>query len=140
MDIMFNGIRQVAPMLIPSNTFPWGQPSPYLKWHLHQLRRFCTAQGIRSLYYTMDPQNCPCIRGDLDPCNTCSLDTTQSSSVPFPVKIASLHGIHTVPWTHPCPQNKQHLDWFSRFCRAHDRDRQTYSQRYSICNNGPHTV
>jgi len=26
---------------------------------------------------------------------------------------------------HPSPQPKRHLGWFSRFCRAHDRDRQT---------------
>jgi len=26
---------------------------------------------------------------------------------------------HMVPWAHPSPQPKRHLDWFSRFCRAH---------------------
>jgi len=30
-----------------------------------------------------------------------------------------------VPWTDPSPQSKGHLDWFSCFCRAHDRDRPT---------------
>jgi len=30
-----------------------------------------------------------------------------------------------VPWAHPSPQPEQHVDRFSRFCRAHDRDRQT---------------
>jgi len=29
---------------------------------------------------------------------------------------------------HPSPQPKRHLDRFSRFCRVHDRDRQTESQ------------
>ena len=29
---------------------------------------------------------------------------------------------------HPSPQPKRHLDRFSRFCRAHDRDRQTDRQ------------
>jgi len=31
---------------------------------------------------------------------------------------------------HPSPQPKCYLDWFSRFCRAHDRDRQTDKRRY----------
>jgi len=30
-----------------------------------------------------------------------------------------------VPWAHPSPQPKWHLDRFSHFCRAHNRDRQT---------------
>jgi len=30
-----------------------------------------------------------------------------------------------VPWTDPSPQSKGHLDRFSCFCRAHDRDRPT---------------
>ena len=30
-----------------------------------------------------------------------------------------------VLWAHPSPQPKEHLDRFSRFCTAHDRDRQT---------------
>ena len=34
-----------------------------------------------------------------------------------------------VPGAHPSPQYKQHLDWFSRLCRAHDRDRQTETDR-----------
>jgi len=33
-----------------------------------------------------------------------------------------------LPWTHPSPHRKRHLDRFSRFCRAHDRDRQTDRQ------------
>ena len=36
---------------------------------------------------------------------------------------------YIVPWAHPSPQPKWHLDQFSRFCRAHDRDRQTDGQR-----------
>jgi len=47
-----------------------------------------------------------------------------------------------LPWTYPSPQPKRHLDWFSGFSRAHDRDRQTDRQtdkpRYSVCNNRPH--
>jgi len=26
---------------------------------------------------------------------------------------------YMVPWAHPSPQPKRHIDWFSRFCRAH---------------------
>jgi len=31
-------------------------------------------------------------------------------------------------WTHPSARTKQHFDRFSRFCRAHDRNRQTDGQ------------
>ena len=33
-----------------------------------------------------------------------------------------------LPWAHPSPHPKRHLDRISRFCRAHDRDRQTDRQ------------
>ena len=33
-----------------------------------------------------------------------------------------------IPWTHPSPQPKRHLDRFRHFCRAHDRERQTVLQ------------
>ena len=47
---------------------------------------------------------------------------------------------------HPSPQPKRHLDRFSGFSRAHDRDRPTHRQtdrqtdrpRYSVCNIRPH--
>ena len=43
---------------------------------------------------------------------------------------------------HPSPHPKRHLDRFSRFCRAHDRDRPTdrptERPRYSMCNNWSH--
>jgi len=49
-----------------------------------------------------------------------------------PLKIAHAHGDldlgpikYMVPWTHWSPKPKQHLDHFSGFCKAHDRDRQT---------------
>ena len=35
---------------------------------------------------------------------------------------------YTVPLAHPCPHLKRHLDWLSRFCRAHDCDSQTNKQ------------
>jgi len=45
---------------------------------------------------------------------------------PFPLKLpfptGDLTTIH-VPWAHPGPQPKPHLDRFSRFCKAHYCDR-----------------
>jgi len=35
---------------------------------------------------------------------------------------------HLVPWAHPSPIPKRHVDSFSCFCRAHDCDRQTNRQ------------
>ena len=35
---------------------------------------------------------------------------------------------YMLPWAHPSPCPKRHLDWFSRFCSAHDRDRPTNRQ------------
>ena len=38
----------------------------------------------------------------------------------------------------PMHSSKRHLDRLSRFCRAHERDQQTQTARYSICSNRPH--
>jgi len=35
---------------------------------------------------------------------------------------------YMVPWANPSPHPKRHYDRFSRFCRAHDRDRPTDRQ------------
>jgi len=43
--------------------------------------------------------------------------------------------MYYIPWTLPSPHSKRHLDWFSRFCEAHDRDKATDRPRYSVCNN-----
>ena len=44
-----------------------------------------------------------------------------------------------VPWAHPNPRPKRHLDRFGGFCRGHDRDRPTDDRpRYSVCNSRPH--
>jgi len=44
-----------------------------------------------------------------------------------------------VPWAHPSPHPKQHLDRFSRFCRLISvTDRQTDRPRYSVSNHRPH--
>ena len=49
---------------------------------------------------------------------------------PSPLKIEHFHGgsgphLIMVPWAHPSPQTKRHLDRLSRFCRAHYCYRQT---------------
>jgi len=44
----------------------------------------------------------------------------------------TLHKGSLVPWAHLSPQPKQHLDRFSRFCRAHDHDRQTDHNTSSV--------
>jgi len=41
------------------------------------------------------------------------------------VDLDSISYAYMVPWAHSSPQPKRHLDRFSRFCRVHDRDRQT---------------
>ena len=52
----------------------------------------------------------------------------------FPFKIVSSIWViviwvyYMVPWAHSSPQPKQHLDWFVRFSKAHDCDRQTDRQ------------
>jgi len=62
----------------------------------------------------------------------------------LPLKIASAIGGIGAPyfWAHPSPRPKPYLDRFSRFCRAHDCDRQTHRRTdrpcYSVCNNRPH--
>jgi len=46
----------------------------------------------------------------------------------LPLKIAPFQGElhpHLIHHTHPSPLPKRHLDRFVRFCRVHDRDRQT---------------
>jgi len=70
--------------------------------------------SVRSVIYNgppLFPQNCPCVWGNLEP------------------RLILLSLAHTTQ--HP----KRHLDRFSRFCTAHDRDGPTDGQtRYSVCN------
>jgi len=85
---------------------PWAHPSPKPKWHLDWFSCFShsSLQSV-SLYFAMcrpfPLKNCPFQSGDLDPI------------------------IYTVSWANPSPKPKQHLDRFSRFCRAHLCDRKT---------------
>jgi len=48
---------------------------------------------------------------------------------------------NTCSLDHSSPQPKRHLDRFSRFCRAHNRDRQTDRRTIGycdVCSNRPH--
>jgi len=48
------------------------------------------------------------------------------SPLTLPLHMEDLDPIkYMVPWDHPSPQLKQHLNRFSCFCRVHYRDRQT---------------
>jgi len=67
---------------------------------------------------------------------------------PFPFQsYPSRVGIRTpieyvLPWAHPSPHPKGHLDRFGCLCRSQDRDKQTDRQtdrpRCSVCKNRPH--
>jgi len=96
---------------------PWTHPSPHPKGHLDRFSRFCTAHGRESLYFT----------------------------APFCLsKLPHRMGRSGTPvlWAHKIPQQpKRHLNRFSRFCRAHDRDKQTDRQTtYSVGNSRPQYV
>jgi len=74
-----------------------------------------------------------------------SIHFTISRRSPLPMGICTPIECMLVPWAHLNPHPKQHLDWFSRFCRAHDCDRQTdrqtgrLLQTMSVCSRpGPH--
>jgi len=51
--------------------------------------------------------------------------------------------LYMVPWANPTQPPKRHLNRFSRFCRAHERDRnigthtRTDQTRYSVSSNRP---
>ena len=85
-----------------------GYPSQYPKRHLDRFSRFCTAHSTVYLYFTMGrhfpPQNCPLPLGYLHP--------------------HLMHGFLGLFDSTP----KRHLDRFSRFCRAHERDQQTQTE------------
>ena len=53
-----------------------------------------------------------------------------------------LFPLRVVPCGHPSPYLRRCLERFDRFCKAHDRDRQTDQAtdkpRSSVCNNRPH--
>jgi len=80
----------------PSNMIRTAHPSPQPKRDLDRFSRFFAQTTV----------DCP---------------YTLQWDAPFPLKIAPAHGgsgphlIH-VPWAHPSPQPKRHLDLLSHFC------------------------
>jgi len=106
-----------------THMLPWANRSPHSQPNHISIGSavFCTVHGRQSLYCTMgrpfSPQNCPVAWGlsGLPHLMHGSLSTTKTAST---------------------------VDRFSRFCRPHDRDKQTgrptNRPRSSICNNRPH--
>jgi len=76
---------------------PWASPSPQSKRYHNWFSRFRTGDRRVSLYFTV---GCP--------------------SPPSKLPMGDLDShLYMVPWAHPSPQPKQHLDRFSHLCRAH---------------------
>ena len=101
-DRQFNCICQLVPMcpsmkahwhhLVNTNELllPLAHPSPQPKGQIDRFSCFCTADGTKSLYFTMDapfPKNCPFQWGSGPPSNM-------------------------IPWAHPSTQPKWHLNCF----------------------------
>jgi len=113
-NIVFNG-----PPLFPSNLpLRTGDLYPYLlrgsmdpphsaiETASRSVQPFCTAYGTASLYFTMDrppPQNYPfAAKGSRSPTRR--------------LRVGDLDPIqYMVPWAHPSPQSKRHLNQFSSF-------------------------
>jgi len=115
-SMIFARWRQCAPHLYG---LPCAHPSPQPKRHLHRFSHFCTAHRTVShftmaLLFPSKVQNCPLPWGIWTPIE------------------------YMVPWAHPSPQPKRHLDRLSRFCRATVTDRPSVKPRYSVGNSRPH--
>ena len=93
------GCHGNVPQTTGQDMIPTAHPSSQPKWPLDRFSRIHTRDRRVSLYFIMGrpfpPQNCCFPWGDLDPHLT------------------------MVPWAHPSPQPKWHLNRFSRFCRTH---------------------
>jgi len=111
-SIIFASWRQYASCLIYASLGPLKSTSqtasPLFKPFLHS-----SWLKVRYCTLRLSPQNCP---------STCGIWTP--SNIWFPGQ--------------PSPHSEQHVDRFSCYCRAHDRDRQTDRPRYSVCSNRLH--
>jgi len=111
------------------------------KWHLDRFSHFCTAHGRESLYFRMAAPSALKIaplqymevkeeaqdrEGWRAKCQkpTGNSRRLERWGISTPSNTWFL-GPTMVPWSHQSPQPKRHLDRFSRFCRAHNRGRQT---------------
>ena len=75
---------------------PSAHPSPQPKRQIDQFSRFCTAHGTKSLYFTV---GAPFAKSFLFP-----------RGIWTPI-------LHVIPWAHPNPQPKRHLNQFSHFAQ-----------------------
>jgi len=110
----FNRIRQVAPPYVIRGSLD-PPDSAFLQAASRSFSRFCKDHGRESLYFTMGhpfpSQNCPFGWG----------------SGPHPINDSWPIRVHTLSHT-----ISRYLYRFSRFCMAHDRDRQTDRPRYVL--------
>jgi len=101
------GIR--TPM---SDTIPWTHRNTQIKRHLYRFSHLSTDDRIECSYTLQWDAHSP-----------------PQKKLPLPMGGSEPpSNIEMVPWAHPSPQPKRHLDRFSRFCRAHKCDRQTDRQ------------
>ena len=89
-----------------------GPPDSISQMGYRLVQPFLTAHGRRSLYFTIGrpfPPKLLLCMGNLDP-----------------------HLIHA-SWAHPIQRAKQHLDRFSHFCWAHDRQKPLEPKTHEKC-------
>jgi len=111
----FNRIRQVATMCTP-NVVAWINPTQHPNCMRISTAVFAQLTA-KTLYFTLGRH--------------------------FPLKTAPLwgrSGSHVIRGSlgHPSPCPKWHLDWFSGFRTAHDRERLNDRPCYSVCINRLH--
>jgi len=111
------------------------------QWHTARVMLYCTwrRSGLATRLHgharlpTHKPNNISISSADAQLTAECPY-TLQWAALP-PQNCLFPWGIWTpsnmVPWTHPSPKTKWHLDWFIHFCRAHNCDRQT-SKRWHL--------
>jgi len=92
---------------------PSAHQSAQPKRQFDQFSSFCTAHGRKSLYFIMgnpSPKIGPSDEAIWTPSNT-------------------------IPWAHPSPQPKQHLDRFSCFCRDNHRASLHFTMGHPFANS-----
>jgi len=107
----------------PSRMVPHRGPYPEcctrtLHTHTHSRTnesRSCFCKQPKTYLFSL---NCLCF-------NYPSYSTGGGNVHPHLLHAPWTHQSQAFPWVHLCPRPKRHLDRFSRFCRAHDRDRPT---------------
>ena len=127
---------------------PSAQPSPQLTWQMDRFSSFCADHGRKFLYFTVSapfPKIAHTHGGIWNPIHhmipwahnpngiliSSAVFAQTTAGCPYtlqwdahfpPLKTAHSHrgsGPPSNTWAHPSPQPDRHLDWCSRFCRAH---------------------